>query len=58
MALTNSQRRYRKEKVYHLPLDFYPSDNDILAHLGEVRRGGEGMATYIKRLIREDMEKN
>lgn len=58
MALTEAQRRakakYERENVVQKQVRFYPADADALAHaLGT----GEPFGTYVKRLIREDMER-
>ena len=51
-----ARANYRK-KVEKLQLELYPTDEDIKAKLAERKAQGEGKATYIKRLIREDIEK-
>ena len=57
MAQTEAQRRaalkYTKEKVVQLKVNLYPGDQDIIDHLA----GMEGKADYIRRLIRDDMDK-
>lgn len=55
--VTEAQRRanakYVKEKVRAFNLRFYPADADILAHF----EAQPEKAAYLKRLIREDMER-
>ncbi|MEY8436560.1 hypothetical protein AAK967_02285 [Atopobiaceae bacterium 24-176] len=57
MALTDAQKRamakYRKNNVKTVAVAFYPADADLLGWLGEQ----PNKAGYIKRLIREDMER-
>ena len=48
-----AQSRYRREHVTQVMVKFYPGDADLLAWLDA--QGAR--ATYIKRLIREDMER-
>lgn len=56
-ALKEAKAKYRK-KVKTLQLEFYPTtDVDIIKRLDEVAASGEPKATYVKRLIREDMLK-
>lgn len=50
-----ARANYRK-KVERVQFDLYPTDEDIKKRLAEVK-DGEGKATYIKRLIREDIKK-
>lgn len=52
-----ARANYRK-KVKKLYIEFYPSDEDIKARLDERKAQGEPTTTYIKRLIREDMERS
>lgn len=47
---------YRK-KIEILRVELYPTDEDIKSHIADIVAAGEPKATYIKRLIREDMEK-
>lgn len=52
-ALKNAKNKYRREKVTRIPLDIYPTEQDILDHLHTIKnRQG-----YIKELIRADMNK-
>jgi len=55
IKLTDKKARanYRK-KVVPLRIELYPTDKDILEWLAQL---DEPKATYIKRLIRKDMEK-
>ena len=55
------QRRAKnkyKEKVEVLRVELYPTDDDIKSRISERVSAGEGKATYIKRLIREDIKIN
>lgn len=52
------QRRAKnkyKSKVVTLRVDLYPTEEDIKERLAERLENGEPRATYIKRLIREDI---
>lgn len=49
----NALRRY-KQKVNRFTVDFPPSDADLWSHLSRQ----EKKQTYIKRLIREDIERS
>ena len=60
MSITDAERRARekyRKKVVELRVELYPTDEDIKSRLSEIAAAGEGKATYIKRLIREDMKK-
>lgn len=61
MPLTEAQKRaqmkYRK-KTYELRVALFPPDKDIFNRLEEIDALGEARAAYIKRLIREDIERN
>ncbi len=58
MALTEAQKRaqenYRKKSVKQAAVRFYPAEADIWEWL----QAQENRAGYIKRLIREDMERH
>lgn len=59
MAINESNRKARanyKKKIQRVFLELYGTDEDIKQHLERRKAGGEPVATYIKRLIREDME--
>lgn len=57
MAESEAQRRatlkYRREKTKQLAMRFYPDDMELWEHLEKQ----PSKAAYVKRLIREDMEK-
>ncbi|AJC11713.1 hypothetical protein JI75_02525 [Berryella intestinalis] len=57
MAVSEAQKRaaakYAREKTKTITLRLYPGDADILEHLGTQ----ENKQGYLKRLIREDMER-
>ena len=60
MAIKDKDRTARanyQKKVTKVQFDIYPTEDDIKARLDE-KANGEGKATYIKRLIREDIAKN
>lgn len=46
-----------KTKIEPLRVELYPTDADIKERLAERVEAGEPKATYIKRLIREDIER-
>ena len=50
-----AKNKYR-ERVRELRVELYPTDADIKERISERVNAGEGKATYIKRLIREDMQ--
>lgn len=57
MAIKETDRVARanyKKKIVRITIELYPTDQDIKAHLENVRIP---KATYIKRLLREDIEK-
>lgn len=49
-----AKNKYR-EKVEVLRVELYPTDADIKDRIAERLEAGEAKATYIKRLIREDI---
>lgn len=51
----NAKQRYKK-KIQELRVELYPTDTDIKDRLAERLAAGEAKATYIKRLIRADIE--
>jgi hypothetical protein len=53
-ARNRAHAKYRKESVTRFEVKFYPADADLLEWL----EGQGPRATYIKRLIREDMERH
>jgi predicted DNA binding CopG/RHH family protein len=60
MSIKDTDRKARanyKKKVKKLYIELYPSEEDIKARLEEMNAQGEPTASYIKRLIREDMQK-
>lgn len=52
-----AKNNYRK-KVEELRVELYPTDADIKARIAERVAADEPKATYIKRLIREDILRN
>lgn len=55
-SLKKAKAKY-KEKVDLLRVELYPTDADIKNRIEERLTAGEKKATYIKRLIREDIKK-
>lgn len=51
----NAKAKY-KEKVEELRVELYPTDADIKEQINKRIAAREPKATYIKRLIREDIE--
>lgn len=52
-----STRKKYKEKVEELRVELYPTDEDIKNQIATRQAAGEPKATYIKRLIREDIKR-
>lgn len=52
-AQKNAVKKY-KQKVNRITVDFYPTEDDLWEHLQTQGK----KQTYIKNLIRADMEKN
>ncbi len=46
-----------KERITTIRFDCFPTDSDIIDHIEAKKAAGEATATYLKRLIREDMQK-
>lgn len=53
-AIKKAKKRYRA-KVEELRVELYPTDADIKERINERLGEGEPKASYIKRLIREDI---
>ena len=51
----NARANYKKN-IKRVFLELYGTDEDIKERLEERKAAGEPMTTYIKRLIREDIE--
>lgn len=51
-----AKKKY-KEKVQLLQVELYPTDEDIKERLAAKVAAGEPKATYVKRLIREDIKR-
>ena len=51
-----ARANYRK-KIVPLYIELLPQDEDIKSRLAEVTADGESKTAYIKRLIRNDIEK-
>ena len=59
MAIPEKDRKARanyKKNIKRVFLELYGTDEDIKERLEERKEAGEPMTTYIKRLIREDIE--
>lgn len=52
-AAKKADQKYKAEKTTQLVIRFYPKDADILEHL----QAQDSKQGYIKRLIREDMDR-
>jgi len=50
--MTDAKKRYR-EKIVKLQIDLFPSDIDVIEWL----QNNKPVATYIKKLIRDDIKK-
>ena len=59
MTESDSQRRasarYRKQSTHQLAMRFFPADEELWQRLCSMP---EGKAAYVRRLIREDMERS
>ena len=51
-AKRRDRDKYNREKVVRKVVSLYPADADVSERIAEV---GEPFATYVKRLIREDI---
>ena len=61
MPIKDKDRKARanySKKVKMLQVALYPTDSDIKERLDNLSKAGEPKATYIKRLIREDILKD
>ncbi len=56
-ALKRAKAKYKGEKVETLRVDLFPTDEDIKQRIAERVADGEPKATYIKRLVREDIKR-
>lgn len=59
MAIPEKDRKARanyKKNIKRVFLELYGTDEDIKEQLEKKKAAGEPMTTYIKRLIREDMQ--
>ena len=55
-ATKRAKLKYR-EKIEQLRVDLFPTDQDVIDRIAERVANGEPKATYIKRLIREDIQR-
>ena len=61
MAIKDTDRKARanyRKKVENLQIELYPTDEDIKERLADRIEAGERKASYVKRLIREDIERS
>lgn len=61
MAIKDYNRKARanyQKKVVRVTMELYPTDEDIKLQLEKRLAAGEPKTTYIKRLIRADIEAN
>ena len=59
MAIPEKDKKARanyKKNIKRVFLELYGTDEDIKEQLEKRKEAGEPVATYIKRLIREDMK--
>ena len=56
-AQKRANENYRRKNVKAISVRFYPTDYDLYEH-AQKQKEGEGVNAYIKRLIREDMERS
>lgn len=54
-AQRRASARYRKQSTHQLAMRFFPADEELWQRLCSMP---EGKAAYIRRLIREDMERS
>ena len=60
MSIKDTDRKARanyRKKIVELRVPLFPTDEDIKAKLNEIQERGESKAEYVRRLIREDMQK-
>ena len=55
--MNEAKKRY-KAKIEELRVELYPTDEDIKQQLATRVADGEPKATYVKRLIREDIRRD
>ena len=53
-AQKKATAKYRRESTKQISITFFPADMDVYKHI----QAQDGKAAYIKRLGREDMERN
>lgn len=56
-TVQKAKANYRK-KLEYVQIELYPTDEDIKERLAERIEAGERKASYVKRLIREDIERS
>lgn len=54
-SVRKAKKKY-KDKIIILQIELYPTEDDIKHQIAERQLSGEAKATYIKRLIREDIK--
>lgn len=55
--MNNAKRNYKK-KIEELRVELYPTDVDIKQQIKSRQEAGEPKATYVKRIIRDDIRRN
>ena len=56
-ALKRAKAKYNSEKVTKITVELYGTDADVKNRIEEVATAGESKAAYIKRLIRQDINR-
>ena len=56
MSKSEYKKEYKK-RIEELRVELYPTDEDIKAQIAARLAAGEPKATYIKRLVREDIKR-
>ena len=56
-SLKRAKAKYNAEKVTKITVELYGTDADIKNRIDEVTAIGESKAAYIKRLIRQDINR-
>ena len=59
MSTTEAQKRARakyRSKSLRFTVIIYPSETELLRQIEKVKTQGEGLSSYVKRLIKEDID--
>lgn len=54
-AQRSASARYKKQKTHQFSMRFFPADSELWERLCSMP---EGKAAYVRRLIREDLERD